>query len=157
MEKIKELLNQISKIVVKEKTQQEERRKRGENFNIFKVLGLSSSEVRLHSAFLAELLNPNGDHGLEDKFLKAFFEIVIGKKTNIDFDTKSAKTYVEYDIGTISEDYKEGGRIDMLIRDQNGATIIKTKYMRVINLGSSSDTTNSQIKIALMAIISYYT
>lgn len=124
MEKIKELLNQISKIVVEEKTQQEERRKRGENFNIFKVLGLSSSEVRLHSAFLAELLNPNGDHGLEDKFLKAFIEIVIGKKANLDFDTKSAKTYVEYDIGAISEDYKEGGRIDILLRDKNGKTII---------------------------------
>lgn len=124
MEKIKELLNQISKIVVAEKTQQEERRKRGENFNIFKVLGLSSSEVRLHSAFLAELLNPNGDHGLEDKFLKAFLEIVIGKNTNFDFDTKSAKTYVEYDIGTISEDYKEGGRIDLLIRDKNDKSII---------------------------------
>lgn len=124
MEKIKELLNQISKIVVAEKTQQEERRKRGENFNIFKVLGLSSSEVRLHSAFLAELLNPNGDHGLEDKFLKAFLEIVIGKYANFDFDIKTAITYVEYDIGTISEDYKEGGRIDILIRDKNGATII---------------------------------
>ena len=124
MEKIKELLNQISKIVVEEKTQQEERRKRGENFNIFKVLGLSSSEVRLHSAFLAELLNPNGDHGLEDKFLKAFIEIVIGKKAILDFDTKSAKTYVEYDIGAISEDYKEGGRIDILIRDKNGKSII---------------------------------
>jgi len=124
MEKIKELLNHISNIVVAEKTQQEERRKRGENFNIFKVLRLTSSEVRLHSAFLAELLNPNGDHGLEDKFLKAFLEIVVGKKANFDFDTKSAKTYVEYDIGTISEDYKEGGRIDILIRDRKGATII---------------------------------
>lgn len=124
MEKIKKLLGQISKIVVEEKTQQEERRKRGENFNIFKVLGVSSSEVRLHSAFLAELLNPNGDHGLEDKFLKAFIEIVIGKKTNLDFDTKSAKTYVEYNIGAISEDYKEGGRIDILIYDENGKSII---------------------------------
>lgn len=124
MEKINELLNKISKIVVEEKTQQEERRKRGENFNIFNVLGLSSSEVRLHSAFLAELLNPNGDHGLGNKFLKAFIEIVIGKKTNLDFDTRSAKTYVEYDIGAISEDYKEGGRIDILIRDKNGKTII---------------------------------
>ena len=114
MEKINELLNKISKIVVEEKTQQEERRKRGENFNIFNVLGLSSSEVRLHSAFLAELLNPNGDHGLGNKFLKAFIEIVIGKKTNLDFDTRSAKTYVEYDIGAISEDYKEGGRIETL-------------------------------------------
>ncbi len=124
MKKIIELINQISKIVVEDKTQQEERRKRGENFNIFKVLGLSSSEVRLHSAFLAELLNPNGDHGLEDLFLKAFIDIVIGKNTNLDFDTKSAKTYVEYDIGTISEDYKEGGRIDILISDKNGKSII---------------------------------
>lgn len=124
MEKIKELLNHISNIVVSEKTQQEERRKRGENFNIFKVLGLSTYEVRLHSAFIAELLNPNGDHGLEDKFLKAFIEIVIGKKTNLVFDTESAKTYVEYDIGAISEDNKEGGRIDILIRDKNGKTII---------------------------------
>jgi hypothetical protein len=31
---------------------------------------------------------------------------------------------VEYDIGAISEDYKEGGRIDILIRDKNGKTII---------------------------------
>ena len=124
MDKIKKLLGQISKIVVEEKIQQEERRKRGENFNIFKVLGLSSSEVRLHSAFLAELLNPNGDHGLEDKFLKAFIEIVIGKKTNLDFDTKSAKAYVEYNIGAISEDYKEGGRIDILIRDKNDKSVI---------------------------------
>ena len=54
MDKIKKLLGQISKIVVEEKIQQEERRKRGENFNIFKELGLSSSEVRLHSAFLAD-------------------------------------------------------------------------------------------------------
>lgn len=30
----------------------------GENFNIFKVMGLQSSEVRLHSKLLAELLNP---------------------------------------------------------------------------------------------------
>ena len=124
MQKIKKLLSQISQIVVEEKTQQEERRKRGENYNIFKVLGLSSSEVRLHSAFLAELLNPNGDHGLEDKFLKAFIEIVIGKNTLFDFDTKSAKTYVEYDIEAISEDYKEGGRIDLLIRDKKGKSII---------------------------------
>ena len=132
MEKIEELLNQISKIVVEEKTQQKERRKRGENFNIFKVLGLSCSEVRLHSAFLAELLNPDGDHGLEDKFLKSFIAIVIGKNTNFDFDTTSARTYVEYDIGTISEDNKEGGRIDILILDKNGkAVIIENKIYAV--------------------------
>lgn len=127
MEKIKELLNQISKIVVEEKTQQEERRKRGENFNIFKVLGLSSSEVRLHSAFLAELLNPNGDHGLEDKFLLLFLDDVVRKIEGFDlftFDSATAKVYVEYDIGRINSDGTEGGRIDILLEDKNHQTII---------------------------------
>ncbi|MGY4536810.1 hypothetical protein ACVW0P_001224 [Mucilaginibacter sp. UYNi724] len=32
----------------------------GDNFNIFKILELESSEVRLHSRFLAELLNSFG-------------------------------------------------------------------------------------------------
>ena len=127
MERIKELINQISKIVVEEKTQQEERRKRGENFNIFKVLGLSSSEVRLHSAFLAELLNPNGDHGLGDKFLQAFLDGVVHKIEGFNlfaFDTTSAKVYVEYDIGPISSDETEGGRIDILLEDKDHQTII---------------------------------
>ena len=124
MERLKELLSQISKIVLKEKTQQEEKRKRGENFNIFKVLGLSTSEVRLHSAFLAELLNPNGDHGLGDCFLKSFINNVICKKRKFEFECCSAKVDVEYHIGTVSSDYKEGGRIDLLIRDKNRQTII---------------------------------
>lgn len=127
MEKIKELLNQISKIVVLEKTQQEERRKRGENFNIFKVLGLSASEVRLHSAFLAELLNPNGDHGLGDKFLLLFLDDVVRKIEGFDlfiFDPTTAKVYIEYDIGQITSDGTEGGRIDILLEDKNHQTII---------------------------------
>lgn len=125
MTTIESLLQQVSKIVAREKTQQEERRKRGENFNIFNVLGLSTSEVRLHSAFLAELLNPNGDHGLGDKFLQAFIDDIVHKnKETFAFDTQSAKVYVEYDIGTISEDYSEGGRIDLLIQDKNNQTII---------------------------------
>ena len=44
----------------------------GENFNIFDVLKLSTSEVRTHSAFLAELLNPEGSHGQGDIFLRLF-------------------------------------------------------------------------------------
>lgn len=125
MIKLESLLKQVSEIVAIEKTQQEEKRKRGENFNIFNVLGLSTSEVRLHSAFLAELLNPNGDHGLGDKFLDAFLKIVIKReKTIFEFDTKSAKVFCEFYIGTISENYTEGGRIDIFIQDDNKQTII---------------------------------
>ena len=125
MKNIESILKQISAIVEREKIQQEEKRKRGENFNIFSVLGLSTSEVRLHSAFLAELLNPNGDHGLGDKFLQVFINDIVHKnKESFAFDPQSAKVYVEYDIGTISEDYSEGGRIDLLIQDKNNQTII---------------------------------
>ena len=125
MANIETLLRQISKIVVREKTQQEEKRKRGENFNIFDVLGLSTSEVRLHSAFLAELLNPNGNHGLGDQFLEAFIRLVIKKvEPNFEIDTKSCQVFVEHPIGTITKDYTEGGRIDLLIQDKNNHAIV---------------------------------
>ena len=125
MANFEELLKEVSKIVVREKTQQEEKRKRGENFNIFKVLGLSTSEVRLHSAFLAELLNPNGDHGLGDKFMKAFVDGVIQKqRDSFVFDSASAQVFVEYPVGTVSNEYDKGGRIDILIQDKNKQTIV---------------------------------
>ena len=97
MKNIESILKQISAIVEREKIQQEEKRKRGENFNIFNVLGLSTSEVRLHSAFLAELLNPNGDHGLGYKFLEAFLSIIIQQvNPGFEFDIKSAKVRKEF-------------------------------------------------------------
>lgn len=125
MTNIEILLKQISKIVVKEKIQQEEKRKRGENFNIFDVLGLSTNEVRLHSAFLAELLKPNGDHGLGDKFLDSFIKQVIKKvDPNFVIDKQTCQVFVEHPIGTITEDYSEGGRIDLLIQDKNNHAIV---------------------------------
>lgn len=129
MTNIEALLRQISKIVEKEKTQQEEKRKRGENFNIFSVLGLSTSEVRLHSAFLGELLNPDGDHGLGSKFLEAFVGSIIKRvEPEFEIDIKTCKVFVEYPIGEIPEDYSEGGRIDILIQDyQNHAIVIENK------------------------------
>ena len=80
MDNLVNLLKKVSLIVARDKIQQEEKRKRGENFNIFKTLGMQTSEVRLHSAFLAELLNPNGSHGLKDKFLKAFLNDVVNQE-----------------------------------------------------------------------------
>lgn len=120
---LESLLKEISKIVVEEKTRQEEGRKRGEKFNIFNVLGLSRNEVRLHSAFLAELLNPDGNHGLGDKFLKAFIKDVINDES-FQFDSASAKPQVEFTIGSINEDYTKGGRIDILIQDKKQKSII---------------------------------
>ena len=125
MDKLDQLLQQVSKIVVEEKTLQEEKRKRGDYFNVFSVLGLQTSEVRLHSALIAELLRPDGGHGLGDKLLKAFLDVVNKHyEEPFCFDTESAKVIVEHNIGPISENYESGGRIDLFIQDKNSQTII---------------------------------
>ncbi|MBX2965653.1 MAG: PD-(D/E)XK nuclease family protein [Cyclobacteriaceae bacterium] len=92
----------------------------GEKFNIFRVLNLSTSETRTHSAFLAELFNPKGSHGQGSVFLKLFVE-QLGIK---DFDFKNGSVEIEKFAGYIDADYQEGGRIDIVITDNNGQGII---------------------------------
>lgn len=94
----------------------------GENFNIFRILKLESAEVRLHSAFLAELLNPNGNHGQKDVFLKLFVKLFCFKNNPI--ETASCKVEIEKHTTSISQDFTEGGRIDIVITDKNGHQIL---------------------------------
>ena len=46
----------------------------GENFNVFRVQKMDTKEVQLHTAFLAELLNPSGSHGQGSIFLDLFIK-----------------------------------------------------------------------------------
>ncbi|MDB5329878.1 MAG: hypothetical protein JWP03_1029 [Phycisphaerales bacterium] len=48
--------------------------KQGLQFNVFDILGLTSNEVRCHSAFLASMLDPDGPHGQGDLFLRLFLK-----------------------------------------------------------------------------------
>lgn len=95
----------------------------GSSFNIFEVLKVKSSEVRLHSAFIAELLNINGSHSQGDKFLKLFLEVVKIKGYN----TKQSSIDVEKQIGKISQDKTEGGNIDIILNDKEQTIIIENK------------------------------
>lgn len=94
----------------------------GENFNIFRILNLESSEVRLHSAFLAALLNPKGSHGQRDTFLKLFIKQFCFKQNAI--NPATCKVEVEKQTGFISQDHTEGGRIDIIVSDKSGNHII---------------------------------
>lgn len=125
MTQIESIIKQLQPILIVERNNQDEKWKRGECFNIFQILGVATSEVRLHSAFLAELLNPCASHGIATKFLSSFLDNVI-RRENVpfEFDVDSAKVYIEYNVGNISDDYTEGGRIDLLIQDKNKQTII---------------------------------
>ena len=115
------LLNQISNIVEQEKNLQEIAMSRGECFNIFEVLGVRKNEVRLHSAFIADLLNPKSKHGLTDTFLKCFLE---ENDIDIKLDYETVRVSVEYNIGYVSEDGNRGGRIDILIEDASNHVIV---------------------------------
>jgi hypothetical protein len=126
MVKTNYLLNQVGSLL---KSYEKLAKSTGENFNIFSVMGMESNEVKTHSAIIGELLNPKGSHGLEDKLLKLFIELVVkplyrledgtyGKfeeKFNFDFESTCSK--VEEFAGAINNDATEGGRIDIVIKD----------------------------------------
>ncbi len=113
------LLNQVNAITNKYKKVTE---LTGENFNVFRILKVESSEVKTHSAFIAELLNPNGSHGQKDTFLKLFIKAFCFKENTI--DSESCKVKAEESIGTISHDRTQGGRIDIIIKDAHNHHII---------------------------------
>lgn len=94
----------------------------GDNFNVFRILKLESSEVRMHSAFLAELLNQKGSHGQKDTFLKLFVDTFCFKKNA--FDTAHSSIIVEKYLGPKDEETSTGGRLDICIRDKHDNFIV---------------------------------
>src|SRR5690606_16269877 len=82
-------------------------------FNIFEILNLQTNEVRTHSAFLAELLNPKGSHLMGHVFLEAFLS-ELGLSDSINAETTSV--FVEKHIGAVSEDNLRGGRLDIILQ-----------------------------------------
>jgi len=96
----------------------------GERFNVFNILGLSTNEVRTHSAFISELLSPKGLHSQKHLYLNQFIDFFKIKS----FDYENATLEIEKSIGNISDDKKYGGNIDIIITDiNNNAIIIENK------------------------------
>lgn len=89
---------------------------KGETFNIFSILKMERKENDTHSAFLAELLNPEGSH-LKDNIFLLHFLNRLDFKTQLDINT--AKVKVEHSIGGRDDILKKGGRIDIFIYDKN--------------------------------------
>ncbi|MFP5042930.1 PD-(D/E)XK nuclease family protein [Parasediminibacterium sp. JCM 36343] len=124
IEKIQKSLNEVNAII---KRNEEEIDKSGVRFNIFDILGVSSNEVRLHSNFISELLNPKGRHGFKDEFLTLFIDYLMKegiKPDALKIDTKNVKIRLEKSIGYINDSYNEGGLIDIEIFDTSGNSII---------------------------------
>ncbi|MFA9392556.1 MAG: PD-(D/E)XK nuclease family protein [Prolixibacteraceae bacterium] len=129
MEKQQKLLNQVKTILNHHK---EIERIKGESFNVFSVLKMETRENATHSAFLAELLNPEGSHIQGNLFIKLFFKIILNEtitsqndeSINIpDFDLDNATVIVEKHIGERDDTKKTGGRVDIYLSDKKGNSI----------------------------------
>ena len=81
---------------------------RSESFNLFKVLRKDSDEVRLHSRFIAAILDPQGSHASGDAYLKLFL-----KQAELNgFNLHNVQVHNEY----------KG--IDILIKNDQGQAIV---------------------------------
>lgn len=118
----KEMLKSVKTLVAHQKQITEIK---GESFNVFNILNLKTNEVRTHSAFIAELLNPNGSHLMKSAFLNAFIELLPIDVFKNHLDIKTTEVFIEFYAGLIKieKDLKTGGRIDILIKDNAGKTI----------------------------------
>lgn len=87
----------------------------GGYFNLIKLMGMASSEVNTHTPIIADLLNPNGQHGQGNTFLKLFLEYF-----SIDFSLAS-KVNVE------REKRSKNDQIDILIENESKIIIIENK------------------------------
>lgn len=100
--------------------QQEIERLKGEKFNLFSVLRIERRENKTHSAFLSELLSPEGSHQKGHIFLELFL-----RHTNLSsfICPKTSFVSLEYYIGPRNDADKNGGRLDILIRDKHNKTL----------------------------------
>lgn len=112
-------LNSITQIL---KKQQEIAAIRGENYNLFKVIHMTSNETSVHSAFIADLLNPKGLHGMGDEFLRLFVKTI--DTHGFDFDIEGSEVKIEEAIGQKNLEDTSGGRLDIIITNKKGQAII---------------------------------
>lgn len=121
---IPRFFQEVENICALEQAQQEERNRKGENYNLFSILNIERYELK-HSALIANLLDPKGSHGCGDAFLRAFFEIALKERAYPFEDCTLPHSDTEYYTGPIAGD--TGGRIDILIQSSCYGLIIENK------------------------------
>lgn len=117
------IVNLLSSVTLIEKKYAQAIKLSGEGFNIFKILGVESREVQMHSAFIAELLRPSGSHDQGTIFLELFLQVFRIEAFD-QADLGACNVSVEFTIDKINETRTEGGRIDILIQSKCNRTIL---------------------------------
>jgi len=127
----------IANVININKKYEEIRKIKGENFNIFSILGVEAEEVKTHSNFIYELLNPNGSHNQGSLFLKLFINKVLIELDDVKIDT--VKVYQEYltkknrriDFVIETDKYQIGIEMKIYAKDQDNQLL---DYMTELKL-----------------------
>ena len=104
--------------------EEERRLKERTQFNVFEILKLQSNENRTHSAFIAELLNPNGSHLMGNAFLKLFLEL---NELLPWFSLDGVHIKLEKHIGKVDLQEIRGGRVDIFIENGKQSICLENK------------------------------
>jgi len=123
---IQQFFREVENICTREQALQEERHRKGENYNLFSILSIERYELK-HSALIANLLDPKGSHGCGDAFLRAFFEIALKERAYPFEDCTHLHSYTEYYTGPIAGDTGGGGD-NLVERSHYGPNTEKKKY-----------------------------
>jgi len=108
-----ELLTKANEIL---KHYDEERTRKGLDFNIFSILDIERREVLTHSNMIFSILNPKGDHKMGDLYLEEFLQIIGISES---YQNKKWTIYREYAF--------DNGRIDFLIKSSHYSIVIEMK------------------------------
>lgn len=124
-------LKTLSEQINEQQLRSEERLKAQHGrFNVFTTLLAAHDEVRLHTRFLHELLNPEGTHDCGDLFLKLFFETLHAKGALAHDDAALEKDWKHYDQtcrGVGKEVSTQQGQLDLLLEFDSHVLVIENK------------------------------
>jgi hypothetical protein len=126
-------LKALSEQIHEQQVRAEERLKAQHGrFNVFTTLLKAHDEVRLHTRFIHELLNPEGTHDCGDLFLRLFFE-TLAKHPALDHDDSEVtesewwEDYSEQTFWVGKEVRKDQGQLDLLLESDSHLLIIENK------------------------------
>jgi len=118
----------IAQVITINEKYHEIQRLNGDNFNIFSILKMERDEVKTHSLFIYELINPKGSHNQGDLFLQLFLKEVLN------ISEKKKATCLQ----SKREDFtKDGKRIDFTIETE--------KYQIGIEMKIDADDQQNQL------------
>ncbi len=108
-----------------------EQRMGSQEISLWRIIRKLKRDENSYSDFLAYFLNPNENHGMEDRFLKKFVFTVVKGENELVGDMKTDLHPIDIEMSSFNDvniyreyNFSEYGRVDILIEDQGNESLI---------------------------------